>query len=1374
MKHMNRSSLILHIFTLCLLVLCVSCKFLHDDDCKSQPLTVPQSLQNAPYAAFETSKKKLESDILKVILRSSGSYPHDYQLEIQNSVWSDQFPRIYLHEYHSCNYVSCDPIYANYGRCCGALNKYQRWWNFRNNDLNPYKEQWQKDTCQLQLFKRETDSTWDYFFGRNTQCNDNGIERNSRRSLSTYLWHNTMVKDFSAVLSNEDSIPGSVSVYSYDLSFSWKQKQYDQEVFMYYVFMNYPKTVQEDSFSLMVDLYGELDSYQRSPNEKHYFSKWFFMPDRVVRNANDGNQYATISLVYMKNTSRLLSGGQWQITDIIENELKLEEPVRMLHALDCTQEDDGCLELYNRFRRQDVTSPGCYCLNIVWNEFSICDHLDKIYDTSTGETGAANCGSPIIFLRDPDADHAVKYFNRLEGITTGIKIEIPSSCMFHADLETPVNSYSQMVSDEIFEIPYETHSEHNILNPWVRTLQSNRVATCLKISLLNNERSYRIQCSKATNEYFLQHNSFTISEDDYSFANFRFFDNTGKVLPARMNGRFQHTPDSAEATAGDLVADDWTDDSYTCKTGYFEEFNTVQFSRYCAQNPECNQTSMERYDFCNENNWGLKYGVYQYNAKQSNCESITHYQYVDNNGRRDCLHRSVEAEQGVYFTGQIDRNSNLVYSACTTCVSGEQGYTVRACSNVLDARCKCPDKQIFGRLSLPEGTALTNAQKYMTGHNTSECISCRTCNPLEGFYAEQPCGHQVLYWSGDVSEETQIPNDYNAGAGYYTVVQDTQCGTCNQSCEPGQYSSCSKDSHCQDCSCDFGELGTQEAYCYVNTTVCDGTGFQNAGAEVKRFDEIVCEAGFYKNLDSVLNTVGSGKYYKYANTIDRTRENICRECTLTSKIKTDTGPFDNSYKLYCEGTTDKETYRMLNDYFYNKSLACDGTSYQLEEQAGCQQCPEISEFSSHIEILKCDQANCAGQNDRLRNDVNPCDHECNDEYYQDEEGACQSCDEPCPDGQYRPKKECTNNIQRLPHCESCTQVKCGQGNYIVKCTNGEKTDSCKECETPTCNSDQVLQQCPGNAYEDTSRCVDCGAENTDTLQIPANATARTSANGDACGFQCNAGFYREENECHMCPTDVLKESCCLDWFAENEGEKKEFCPYALLLDTCDIPGVQHGRPGCVCKAGNVLSGNKCTACSANRFTETDFNHTTCKSCKKGKYSNAGSSSCTPCPVNKYRENIGMSQCQVCEAGTSNQTGQYNCETGCYRGEKARAKVELGYWVYNKDTYVCKNVFEIPSSCLINGTLYCETLEQMRWGYTQETCERNSAFEYSSQEPTYTTECVPCESGYAWSGNFNPFDDSATEDTSSNGGGTSQDSDASSGSSDTCTSFLCNA
>jgi hypothetical protein len=1343
-------------------------KFLHDDECKPQVLQISETnLQffGTEYAAFETNENILQSDQLKLTYYMGGL--HDWSNTLRDMKLFDEFPHLYLMSVH--NWLA--PL--------NSYKKYQYYWNFRAQDSNPYRQQWQKDTCQLQLYKRVTDSEWDYYFGKSS-CNER-IKRNSRRQLSSYLWRNRMTKDYTAV--GPSNVMG---FYKYDLSIFWRQESSDEEVFIYYdtSYALTQTTVPEGSLRLMSDLYGELDSYQRSNNEKKLFSKWFFMPDRVVREESDGEQYATISLVYVKDTSRVLSSGQWVTSDIIENELQLQDPVRMLNPLECSQEDDGCLKLYNRFRRQDVTSPGCYCLNIVWNEFKICDHVEKnnneakTYYTSTGDTDSESCGSPIVFLRNPDADHAVRYFNRLEGITTGIEIEIPNDCMFESNLVTPVDT--SQVSNEIFDIPYETQSEHNILNPWVHTLQSNRVATCLKVSLKETDK-YKIQCKKQDDQYFLEHDRYAIQEGNYSLADFRYYDNTGKVLPARMNYLFDeenvksYTP---PVTQWEDRSDVECESSTTNATSFYKD--STGFGFKCSQNRMCS-FSLSSHTECQENLWNYNYNSEEFTKRKHQCENKKYLLRTEDSGYVNCMYWEINPPTGQFFNGNFDQETDtLLYETCTKCVSGEPDYTERDCLNVLDARCQCPDNQIFGRLSLPEGTELTNAQKYMTGHNTSECISCITCNPLEGFYEEQPCGHQVLYWSGDVSEEIQISNDYlAAGAGYYTVVQDTQCGTCDQSCEAGQYSSCSANYHCQDCRCDFGELGKREAYCYVNTTVCDGTGFQNAGAEVKRFDDIVCEAGFYKNLDSVLDTVGSGEYYKYADFTDRTRKNICTECTLTSNIKTYTGSFVNSYVPYCRGTIYRyeETFRMLNDFEYNESLACNGTSDELQDQDGCQKCPDKPEFSSYIEILECDQADCEGQNTRINNDKKFCDYQCDSGYFKNEEkGICETCDVQCPPGQYRPVIECTNNIQKLPDCEQCEQVSCKEGKYIVKCENGGEKNICRDCEELTCNSDQVLQQCPGNAYEDTSRCVDCGTENTNTLQIPANATARTSGDGGACGFQCNAGFYREENECHMCPTDVLQESCCLDWFAENEGEKMEFCPYALTPNACDNAGVQHGRPGCVCKAGNFLQGDKCTTCRANKFTETDFNHIACKSCKKGKYSNAGSSSCTPCPVNKYRENIGVSQCEVCEPGTSNQTGQYNCETGCNPGEKARAKIEDGYWV-QKDTgnpaiLHCENVFELASSCLINGTLYCETLEEMRWGYTQETCESSSAFEFSSQEPTYTTECVPCESGYAWSGNFNPFDDSPTEDTSSNGEGVLQDSDASSGSSDTCTGFFC--
>lgn len=1310
---MNRFSSILCICTLFFQIRCIPAKFLHDGLC------VDQSVSN-----FLSEVKDDNND--------------NY---LQN---------------HFQNLENRHLLYEPFG--------YPRTrWDFRvdcrDSCLNDDGTRWHRDTCQLQLTSNE------YFTNSDGDCNtDPNIVH--RGKLPSYLWFDYMISVYE--FSNRQSwyirYPYFEYWYYYNLRYFWERPEaYEiHDIYMYYD-VRYSITLFQEGIrngnvikaNLELDKFGSMDKYQRDRSSGSItFTKWFFVPDRVVREfvivenkfEPTENLFSTITMSYIKDV---------QIPGVLQAYGLNQEPL-ILNAMNCTQDNNGCLELYNQFRRQDVTSPGCYCLNVVWNEFILCDHLEQTYYTHTLASNP-DCGTWITFLRGYDADHAVRFFNQLEGIVGGIDITIPKECIYESNLFDTAN----LDEDIVFDIPYS--NKIDILKPWKRSLPYGYSATCLRIQL-KTFKDKIVKCAILDEEHFLEYEKEELSAGDFDYAAFRYYDNTGKVLPARINKRFLNY-----YTENKKDGDDWTDDSYTCKGNRFKDFNIAQNQHFCAENPACNKTSMISYDLCIENNWIHEYGRDSYKEKVKDCDSITHYQNVDSNGRRDCLYKSVQPEQqGVYFTGRINGDSELEFSDCTTCVSGEQDYTERACSNVLDARCKCPANQIFGRLSVPINN-MSVAQKYVTGHNTSECTSCRTCNPLEGFYQEQSCGHNVVYWNGDDPTEIRISEDYKtAGAGYYTVVQDTQCGTCNQDCKAGEYRECSANSNCKQCSCKFGNLGTKEAYCYVNTTVCDGTGFQEAGAEVKRFDDIVCEVGFYKDLDSLLAIVGSGQHYRFPHTTDRTRNTICEQCELQSTITVEV--IHGGSIKYCRGTI--QNFKMLNDYFYNESLACNGTSYEVEEQAGCQQCADLPAFASFIEILKCHNQDCSEVDELLNGDKTSCDYECDAGYYRDENGNCISCSVDCPAGQYRPVTECVNNIDKLPDCESCNQVTCSQGQYIVECNGGGKDNSCENCEEVSCNSDQVPERCPGNLKEDTSRCVDCGAQNTNTTQIPADATALTSGGGDACGFQCNAGFYREGDECLLCPTDVLQESCCLDWVADNEGEKIEFCPYALLPGSCSIPGVQHGRPGCVCKAGNYLQEKTCTTCEANKFTETDFNHTTCKSCKRGKYSNAGSLSCTPCPVNKYRENIGMSQCEVCEPGTSNQTGQYDCNTACLSGQKARAKVELGYWVFKTGTSECENVFEIPSSCLINDVQYCETLEEMRWGHDKETCESNSAFEYSSQEPTYTTECVPCESGYAWSGNFNPFDVPPTEDAITGAGVIEEGSDASSGSSDTCSGFWC--
>ena len=94
-----------------------------------------------------------------------------------------------------------------------------------------------------------------------------------------------------------------------------------------------------------------------------------------------------------------------------------------------------------------------------------------------------------------------------------------------------------------------------------------------------------------------------------------------------------------------------------------------------------------------------------------------------------------------------------------------------------------------------------------------------------------------------------------------------------------------------------------------------------------------------------------------------------------------------------------------------------------------------------------------------------------------------------------------------------------------------------------------------------------------------------------------------------------------------------------------------------CPLGTYSTANdvsSCTVCAAGTYYTTTTtgasSNSICLACPVGKYSSAGATACTLCPVGTYRPSTGGSQCMTCPPGTeSTATGASACQS-CAAGK----------------------------------------------------------------------------------------------------------------------------
>ena len=135
-----------------------------------------------------------------------------------------------------------------------------------------------------------------------------------------------------------------------------------------------------------------------------------------------------------------------------------------------------------------------------------------------------------------------------------------------------------------------------------------------------------------------------------------------------------------------------------------------------------------------------------------------------------------------------------------------------------------------------------------------------------------------------------------------------------------------------------------------------------------------------------------------------------------------------------------------------------------------------------------------------------------------------------------------------------------------------------------------------------------------------------------------------------------------------------------------------------CPSGWIqpTSGNhnkkSCTRCSAGKYGKTEYScptiagkcfHEKCTSCALGKFSTAGSASCSSCAINEYQDSEGGTGCKTCPNGWSTFTlkGRSKCEAIC--PDDAVTDASSKYSCFCDDgKHLCKHESSGDEACMV--------------------------------------------------------------------------------------------
>ena len=468
---------------------------------------------------------------------------------------------------------------------------------------------------------------------------------------------------------------------------------------------------------------------------------------------------------------------------------------------------------------------------------------------------------------------------------------------------------------------------------------------------------------------------------------------------------------------------------------------------------------------------------------------------------------------------------------------------------------------------------------------------------------------------------------------------DREC----QDCEFGYYSSNNNSNSCLVIDPGYKAVktnnkNTAQTLCVDNTYSTDeisedctalSLGHEIQKENNKNIGEIRCNIGSYSNADTnyICNPCPSGSY-------TNTNQDSCSPCGTCPTGK---------YRSGCSGSSPGKCTDCPECPAGQFRSGCSGTS-----PGTC------TEYSTKT---------CApGQKLVIGNGKTDNSQYCQDcpaGYYNPYDNASTECYK-CVEGTYSSSPR--SNMCH-PHANSCpvgSVLKGGSSTsnkYCDTCSTGYYSyggtnTSCSTCRT--CSPNQYeTQSCTPTQNRLCSNCRTCSPNQYETQSCTPTQN-RLCSNCKTCGDHeyesktCTDTQNTECSTCRTCSPNQYESSACIG------TQNRQCTPY---LTTCPngqrlVGGSTTSNKRCEnCLTGHYSDGITCTQVRAGY--EINSNNNGEEPCPAGKFSSAGSSSCSPCPAGTFSSSSGSTSCNSCPAGEFSSEGSTSCST-CPAGKFSSA------------------------------------------------------------------------------------------------------------------------
>jgi hypothetical protein len=382
---------------------------------------------------------------------------------------------------------------------------------------------------------------------------------------------------------------------------------------------------------------------------------------------------------------------------------------------------------------------------------------------------------------------------------------------------------------------------------------------------------------------------------------------------------------------------------------------------------------------------------------------------------------------------------------------------------------------------------------------------------------------------------------------------------------------------------------------------------------------------------------------------------------------------------------------------------------------------------------------------------------CNDGYYLDNNGNCQSCHVSCRTCFAQGIFGCSSakTTPGTVFVSNINMIACATGYYMssggicaacypsCKTCTGPASNQCSSCNGENTYFKNGMCTCPTGFIMENRSCTSCGPRCV-SCSVPGTCLSCVQFStlvANACNCKTGYQVTTEGNQmqCVKSNSDGPCSIACDTCSTPNDPNKCTACPTNSYLLTSGTPSAcpcssDYGRfnntrcKGCAqkCITCSTTNSTQCTSCECSIGSDCDSN---CN-CNIGKYMNYADKRCYPCHQScKKCDGPQMNNCLECDNGNSPEHGYcgFTSTSIYYKPDFTTEACESPCLTCAVDKKICRscvtnNFYLLNGECFCKPPLKFSNNDCISTGSCEATCMPNMCTEGNSEK------CIKCNVG----------------------------------------------